>query len=211
MRLAALLLALLLPACFSAPIDRAGDRADQAVTLAAEKARQIAQDTLRDADARMSALAADVAAKADAARAAALVDADARVTAQRVAAAADAAKLLADVDTRLDRQRKETLDAVAAIVDRNTAAVAAVVERQSAAWIAESAAWRAEIRPVLSAVGGATNGGQKFPGSVPPGSSDEGSPLTNYLITGASSTLAALIIRHLDHRRKAAREGKAAG
>ena len=171
MRALALLLALALPGCLSAPIDRAADRADALVDRAAASARQIAQDATLALDARMAALTADLAAKADAARAAALVDVDARLTAQRTA-------ILADVD----RQRAETLAALRA----EREALTATMERQSAAWVAESAAWRAtaergvgevaairaQVAPVLQAVSGGAGGSAPGPSPAAPDAED---------------------------------------
>jgi hypothetical protein len=175
---------LLLPGCLSAPIDRAADRADALVDRATAQARQIAQDALRDTDARMAALTADLAGKADAARAAALVDVDARFTAQRTA-------LLADVD----RQRAETL----AALRTEREALTATVREESSAWREESAAWRAQAAPVLTALGGA--GAAPGPSPAGPG----GASTAELLITAGGAVASTLLIRYLDHKRKAAK------
>jgi len=206
-RALALLLALALPGCLSAPIDRAADRADALVDRAAASARQIAQETATALDARMAALTADLAAKADAARAAALVDVDARLTAQRTA-------ILADVD----RQRAETLAALRA----EREALTATMERQSAAWVAESAAWRAtaergvgevaairaQVAPVLAAVSGGAGGSTPGPSPAAPLSP---TPTQDLVITGAGAVASTLLIRYLHHRAQAKAAQRGAG
>lgn len=180
--IAAALLLVLLAGCASPAIDRADARLEERIAQAAAESRQIAQDAVRRVDDATAARVADVAARLATERAATLAEVDARLTAQRQAAAADVATLLGDLDERLDRQRAAAAAELRALVEESLP--------RAVGSAADAVATRLTRAPPAA------------PGGAPGPASDD---LTALLVTGASSVVATLLLRWIDHRRKAAR------